>query len=56
MLDSISAVYSTDGSKLLLEIDVDRSPSVWLANADGTALSEVAAGQMLRPPWRPAAD
>ncbi|MCH8849232.1 MAG: PD40 domain-containing protein [Chloroflexi bacterium] len=56
VLDSISAVYSPDGSKLLLEIDVDRSPSVWLANADGAALSEVADGQMLRPPWRPGAD
>ena len=60
VLDSVSSAYSPDGSKLLVEIDVDRSPSVWLANADGTAFIEVAEGGALRssvrlPAWRPVA-
>lgn len=59
VLDSVSAAYAPDGSKLLVEIEVDRSSSVWLANPDGTALTEVAEGQALRssirlPAWRPA--
>ena len=59
VLDSISTAYSPDGSKLLVEIDANQSPSVWLADADGTALTVVANGQALRssirlPAWRPA--
>lgn len=56
--DQIATAYSPDGSKLLVQQGFNQSPSVWVANADGTALTKIAEGQALQSSnrwraWRP---
>ena len=51
--------YSPDGSLMLIERFHLQSPSIWMANADGSGLSKIADGVALRSggaPWRPASD
>jgi Tol biopolymer transport system component len=55
--DDIFTSYSPDGSRLLVQEGLVQSPSVWLANADGSGLTKVADGQALQTAglaaWRP---
>jgi Tol biopolymer transport system component/DNA-binding CsgD family transcriptional regulator len=57
-LGEVSVSYSPDGSRLLIRQDVFDSPSIWIANRDGSGLQKVADGVPLRAgggEWRPTA-
>jgi Tol biopolymer transport system component/DNA-binding CsgD family transcriptional regulator len=57
-LGTVSTAYSPDGSKLLVQEGFVQSPSVWMANADGSGLTKLTDGLTLQSggkwaAWRP---
>ena len=58
VLDFANAAYSPDGSKLLVDIKIERSHTIWMAEPDGSGFTKVVDGEALlsstrRPAWRP---